>query len=217
MTRLPASANVATDAGGAKLHAPSAERNIEAITALISDVCPPKGRALEIASGTGQHVVAFARVLTRIDWHPTEIAADRIASIDAYAAEAGLPNLKPAQLLNAATQGWAKSHPAYDLIHMANLLHLITEQSARAALTEAVDAMAAGGIFVIYGAFMRAGQLTSEGDATFDAQLRDADPLIGYKDDQWVLDVLKNTGDVETSVQQMPANNLAFIARKATL
>ena len=61
---------------------------------------------------------------------------------------------------------------------------------------------------------VRQGRLTSDGDVRFDDQLRTADPAIGYKD---TLDMHRWLGDAGmTAVQtiEMPANNLAFVARK---
>jgi hypothetical protein len=212
MTRLPPSASIANPLTGGRLHAPSAERNAPAIVDLLRDVAPASGRALEIASGTGQHVLALATALPQLQWHPTEVEPARIASIDAYAAQAGLPNLNPAQYLDATAPGWGATHSPYDLIHLGNLLHLIPEPAAHTVLTEAADALA--GTLVLYGPFRRAGLLTSDGDAQFDAELRGADPAIGYKDDVWVSTVLESAG-LSVTVREMPANNLAFIARRS--
>lgn len=217
MSTLPPSASIANATENGKLMAPSALRNTPAIVDLLRSIAPPCGRALEIASGTGQHITALATALPGIEWHPTEIAADRITSINAYAAEAGLANLHPAQMLDAATAGWSAQHTPYDLIYLGNLLHLIPTANAHAVLTQAAMALAPSGTFVIYGPFMRSGILTSEGDAQFDAELRSANPLIGYKDDAWALDVLTQAGLHATSVKDMPANNLAFIARREPL
>ncbi len=216
MSRLPASASIATPLDGARLFAPSAERNAPAITALLCEIGPAQGRALEIASGTGQHILALATALPGVEWHPTEIAPERRASIDAYAAEAGLPNLRPAQYLNATAPGWAAAHAPFNLIYIGNLLHLIPQAAALILLTEAAKALTHDGVFVVYGPFLRAGELTSEGDAQFDAELRAADPAIGYKDDDWVNEVLTSAG-LDQEVRQMPANNLAFIARRIPL
>lgn len=215
MSGLPTSASVATALAGGKLHAPSADRNVGPIVEMLRNVAPAKGRALEIASGTGQHVLAMARALPDIDWHPTEVAPNRIASIDAYAAEAALPNLNPARSLDAATTGWAAAHTPYDLIYLGNLLHLIPTPSAETVLTEAAKALTRQGMLILYGPFRRAGALTSEGDIKFDAELRAADPAIGYKDDIWIKEVLTSAG-LTLSLQDMPANNLAFIASRST-
>lgn len=213
MSKLPTSASVATAVEGAKLSAPSALRNLPVILDLILTHAPAQGRALEIASGTGQHITALAERFPNIDWFPTEISPERIASIDAYAAEAALPNLRPAQMLDAAQVGWSAQHAACNLVYLGNLLHLIPQSAAQTILTEAAQTLAPSGTAIFYGPFMRNGLLTSEGDARFDAQLREADSAIGYKDDQWVQDILTRSG-LTVTVEPMPANNIAFIARR---
>ena len=45
---------------GERRNAPSAERNIAPISNVLARVLPSNGRALEIASGTGQHIAEFA-------------------------------------------------------------------------------------------------------------------------------------------------------------
>lgn len=214
MTSLPPSASVANHTVDGKLCAPSALRNAPVIVELLQEVVPAKGRALEIASGTGQHVAALATAIPHIDWYPTEIASDRITSIDAYAAQAALDNLRPAQILDAAKQGWATMHLPYDLIYLGNLLHLISLDAATTVLCEAANALTPQGNLVIYGPFKRAGVLTSAGDAKFDAELRAANPAIGYKDDQWMKQILTGAGLHVSLVRNMPANNLAFIANR---
>lgn len=213
MSRLPPSASIAEAAEGDKLFAPSAERNLPIITALLCDVAPSCGRALEIASGTGQHITALAAALPNLNWFPSEIAPDRIASITAYAANAQLSNLHPPTLLDATKLGWAAHHDPYNLIHLSNLLHLISTPAALTILQEAALALAPLGTLTLYGPFMRAGVLTSVGDAKFDAELRAADPAIGYKDDTWINEVLTSAG-LSLTVRDMPANNLAFIAKR---
>ena len=212
--KLPPSASVALPTRGAMLHAPAADRNKDALCDLLRDHGPQKGRALEIASGTGQHIAAFARALPDLHWQPTEPAPDRRASIDAYIAEAGLTNVAPAAPLDAAAAGWHKPLPPQDLIFLANLLHLIPTEAAQMLITEAALAVAPGGTLILYGPFRREGVLTSDGDAKFDAELRTADPAIGYKD---TVDITRWLSDAALSPIDridMPANNLAFIARK---
>lgn len=212
MNRLPPSASVVTPADGDRLLAPSAVRNLPVILALVQDVAPAQGRALEIASGTGQHIAALAAAHPAISWQPSDLTPDRLASIDAHAT--GLSNLRPAKLLDAAQSGWADAHDPYDLIYLGNLLHLIPQAAAETVLREASRALAPKGALVVYGPFMRAGVLTSEGDLKFHTELRAADSDIGYKDDIWVAQVLTASGLSHPVVRDMPANNLSFIARR---
>ena len=212
--KLPKSACVATHSEGAKLHAPAAARNALVLTELVQKHAPAHGRALEIASGTGQHMVAFASATPQIAWHPTEIAAERLASIDAYVSEAGLRNVAPALHLDATLPGWSDRFEPFDLAVLVNLMHLISGHAARTLVEQAVQSLAPGGRFVLYGPFKRGGQLTSEGDARFDADLRRADPDIGYKNNEEVRAWLTSAGAGAIETTEMPANNLAFIATR---
>ncbi|APE44399.1 methyltransferase [Sulfitobacter alexandrii] len=212
--RLPPTASVADQREDGKLHAPAAARNADAICAVLTDHAPATGRALEIASGTGQHVVAFARALPGLHWHPTEIDPARRASIDAHVTEAALPNIAPAQPLDATEPDWAAKWAPVDMVVLVNLLHLVSAPEARQILNGVASALAPGGVFVLYGPFRRNGALTSDGDRRFDAELRGADPLIGYKDDLAVAGWLRNSGLEHGGQIEMPANNLALVARK---
>lgn len=215
MTRaLPPSTSIAHIQEGAKLHAPSAERNAAPLCEMLTRYAPTDGSALEIASGTGQHVIKFAPAMPNLHWHPTEIDADRRASIDAYVTEAGLTNIAPATALYATTQGWGTATTPKNLICLANLLHLISTPETQILISEAALALALSGTLILYGPFKRDGVLTSEGDARFDAELRAADPAIGYKDTLDIAGWLSDAGLTYIATDTMPANNLAFIARK---
>ena len=209
---VPGSASVATPEGG-KLFAPSAASNRTALVDLLGRVAPPQGQALEIASGTGQHVVGYACRLPGLIWQPTEVDAARRASIDAYAREAGLDNILTARALDATSPGWGRQlNGSQDLIVLSNLLHLISASEARILISEAATALAANGRLVIYGPFMRGSALISDGDRAFNASLTAHDPETGYKDDLETIGWLQDAGLDVLETAEMPANNLALIS-----
>lgn len=213
--KLPAeTASIADPIDGARLSAPSAARNTGPITDLLRHHAPAAGRALEIASGTGEHVLAFAAAFPGLDWQPTEIDPDRRASIDGWAATRNLPNLRPAIELDATRPGWGAAHGGHDLILLINLLHLVSTPEARVIVAEVPAALSPGGRFILYGPFLRNGEATSEGDARFHASLRAADPETGYKDDFDVIDWLHAAGLALVDVVEMPSNNLAFVSER---
>ncbi len=204
--------NLTTDGGGGKLIAPAASRNAAALCDLLARVAPPTGHALELASGTGQHVSAFARRMPDLHWQPSEISAERRASINAHAE--GLPNIAATVHLDATVPGWHQAFAPRDLIVLINLLHLIRWPEVSTLITEAASALNANGRLVLYGPFKRTGRLTSEGDQRFHDALTQQDPEIGYKDDTDVLALLQERGLELVEVARMPANNLAFVAEK---
>lgn len=195
-------------AGDARLSAPSALRNRDLIAAHLVRLAPVRGRALEIASGTGEHVVVFAAVMPGLVWQPTDPDAARRASIAAWAEDSGRPNILPPLPLDAARPGWSADHAPAELIVLVNLLHLISTPEAATVLTEVAAALAPEGIFALYGPFLRDGAATSDGDAAFDASLRAQDPAIGYKDVVWTGAQLVAAGLRHVKTVEMPANNL---------
>ncbi|MCE6959743.1 DUF938 domain-containing protein [Cereibacter sphaeroides] len=207
--RLPDSD--APESPDGRRHAPSAERNAEAILAVLQAEAP-KGRLLEIASGTGQHAARFARALPALDWQPSDLDPGNLRSIAAWRAHAAAPNLRAPIVLDAARPGWSADHRA-DAILIVNLLHLIPEPAAATVLAEAAAALLPCGRLFLYGPFLRDGRATSEGDAAFDASLRAQDPDVGYKDSRWVEERLAAAGLVSRWTS-MPANNLMLVARR---
>ncbi len=210
--RLPPNASVATEGDDGKLVAPAASRNATVLCDLLARVAPSTGRALELASGTGQHVSAFARRMPGLHWQPSEVTAERRASIDAYTT--GIPNTAAAVHLDATASGWHKSIARQDLIVLINLLHLISWPEVKTLVAESAYALNTGGRLIMYGPFMRAGRLTSDGDQRFHDALVQQDPEIGYKNDAEILALLEVSNLELVEVVQMPANNLAFVAKK---
>ncbi|NVO54300.1 DUF938 domain-containing protein [Rhodobacteraceae bacterium B1Z28] len=206
----PSSASVASAADNGKMVAPAASRNSDVLCELLQDWAPRQGRALEIASGTGQHVCAFAGHLPNLTWQPTEINSERRASIDAYAAN--LPNIARAAELDATSGGWHSQFAPLDLVVLVNLLHLVSWDETETLVSEVAQALSPKGRFILYGPFKRAGHLTSDGDRRFHEALILQDPEIGYKNDDSIADLMSAQGLDVIDVIEMPANNLAFIA-----
>ncbi len=208
---VPGQASVAESAEGGKLFAPAAARNLAPLLAVLETHAPTKGQALEIASGTGQHVTGFARALPQLHWQPSDIDPARRASIDAYVSEAGLENVAIAAALDATSPGWGALIGPFQLILLANLMHLISQDEAQCLLAEAACALAPAGRMVIYGPFRRKGALVSEGDRSFDAALTGHDPDIGYKDVEAVVAWAAAQGLSLRQEVEMPANNLSLV------
>ncbi|MFN3822627.1 MAG: DUF938 domain-containing protein [Pseudorhodobacter sp.] len=190
--------------------APSAERNLAPILASLGRHASASGIALELASGTGQQVAAFAAALPGLHWHPTDVNPDNLGSIAAWRHDAACPNLGPPALLDAGCAGWGAGRDV-SLVLAVNLLHLIPQAAARVVVAEAAAALAPGGVLMIYGPFLRDGRATSDGDIAFDASLRAQDPRTGYKDQAEVCGWMQAAG-LRTLAEEMPANNLMLVA-----
>lgn len=191
----------------------AAERNLASIQSVLGKYLPDTGRVLEIASGTGQHIVSHASVFPHLMWLPTDLDPERRASIEAYRRASGLQNVLPPIALDACARGWARRRGPVEAIVVVNLLHLITDADMAVLLDEATQSLTQGGVLAIYGPFLREGQTTSPGDATFHADLIALEEGLGYKDLGVVASVLEALS-MRVTTHPMPANNIMIVARK---
>src|SRR5262245_34957553 len=83
-----------------RLASPSAARNREAIAAVLAQVLPEAGLVLEVGSGTGEHVVHFARVMPHLAWQPSEQDAACLRSISAWVAVEAQANVRQPLVLD---------------------------------------------------------------------------------------------------------------------
>ena len=211
---LPLTASQAENIGKKKLYSASAARNAPIILEVLSQYLPDKGKVLEIASGTGQHCTYFAEAFCNLEWQPSEINLKRLDSIQAYIRETNQVNIKMPLLLDATTKNWAKEIDAYNVIIAINFFHLISNKEMKTLIRESSLALQTNSYFVIYGPFMRGGELTSDQDIKFHTSLVECDPDIGYKDDFDILDEIEANNLSPEAIIEMPSNNLMFIAKK---
>ena len=212
--KLPDTASIANSQDNGRLFAPSAARNSASIVELVERVAPKSGKALEIASGTGQHIVELAVSLPNLSWSPSEVDRDRLKSISIWIEDNNLPNIRAPFYLDATEIGWAESTDQSDFILLINLLHLISWREAETLIDEISKALNPMGVALIYGPFMREGQLTSEGDQNFHKSLIQTDPDLGYKNNLDMITLFAQSGLLHLETVEMPANNLAFVLQK---
>jgi Protein of unknown function (DUF938) len=211
---LPDNASVSRNGPDARQYAPSAQRNIAAILDVCRDILPPAGRALEIASGTGEHIIALGRAHPALSWQPSDADPDRLSSISAWLDHMGSDNVKQPVLLDATTPGWGCGHAGQDAIILTNLCHLISAPETRILVSQIALALAVDGVSLIYGPFRRGTAFASNGDKAFHKSLARQDPQIGYKSYQQMQDWQRSAGLLPQAPIEMPANNLMLVARK---
>ena len=212
---IPSTASVVSEKSDGCLHSPAAERNSAHIIDLVCNYAPVSGNALEIASGTGQHIVELAAAVPSLIWQPSDIDETRLNSISSRGTAKQLPNLLPPIKLDVTDKGWSALCPNQDFILLVNLLHLVSEAEVKAIISGISQSLAEKGRCIIYGPFMRNGVLSSSGDKAFHQSLKAADSDIGYKDDAWALDLFRQHKLELIKTLEMPANNLAFVAEKS--
>lgn len=195
-----------------RLSAPSAARNIPPILKALRPYMPQKGYGLELASGTGEHAIAYADAFPGIVWQPTDVADERLDSIDAWRAKAGHRNMRLAQYLDATEPGWQV--PGFDVIVTVNLFQLISDPDMTAVVAGVGRSLATGARWCVYGPFRSGGGFRSEGDLRFHTALNQEDPMIGYKDIESLTQRAEARGLIRTALIEMPANNLMAVFEK---
>jgi len=194
---------------------PAAERNQEPIREVLARYLPPTGTVLEIASGTGQHVVYFARHFPTLDWQPTDADEAMLASIAVWRAEAGLPNILPPVALDVMANPWSVTQA--DAITCINMVHISPWEATLALFAGAVRLMAPGGLLYLYGPYRFDGRFTAPSNAEFDRSLRERDPRWGVRDLRELTAAATRAGLALEHVIGMPANNHSLIFRRRSL
>ena len=169
---------------------------------------------MELASGTGQHCTYFAKTFYNLEWQPSDIDPKRLDSIKAYIQEGDHENIRTPLLLDVTACDWAKNINGYDVIITINIFHLISNREMKNLIRESSFALKSNGYFMIYGPFMRSGELISDQDFKFHNSLTNYDQEIGYKDDFDILDEIEENYLSPEAVIELPANNLMFVAKK---
>lgn len=208
-----------------QLHtSPAAERNQGPILAQLQALLAPKGSALEIASGTGQHAAHFAAALPGWRWQPTDLQDTQFESISGWAQKSGAGNVqKPLRLdvqrsvwpTDAASSSAAFAEP-FDLIFCANMLHIAPWACCAGLMQGAARHLAPSGHLVTYGPYLEDGVPTSPGNQGFDASLRAQDAAWGIRRIEDVAAVAADAGLVLEQRHAMPSNNLLLVWARAT-
>lgn len=196
-------------------YAPATARNREPILAVLRKHLPQRGLVLEIASGTGEHIVHFAHALgPDLEFQPTDLDASARASIDAWVAASGLSNVRPAVALDAAAAEWSVTRA--DAVLCINMIHISPWPATVGLVRGAAHLLSEGGILTLYGPYRRNGQHTAPSNAQFDAQLRATDPTWGVRDLEEVVALAMSQGFAAPVIEDMPANNLSVIFRRGS-
>jgi len=198
-----------------RLSAPAAQRNRGPILEVLQRVLPARGRVLEIASGSGEHVVHFARGLPKLTWQPSDPDPAARESIRAWIAQEKLGNVLTPIALDMTNARWPYLLDPFDAVVCINMIHIAPWEACLGLLYGCEQLLSAGGPLVLYGPFMRGGKHSAPSNAAFDASLRRQDPSWGVRDLDDVVREAALRGFVLEQVFDMPANNLTVVLRES--
>lgn len=194
-----------------KRDAPATGRNSAPIATVLREELPPRGLILEVASGTGQHAVFFARTFPHLDWQPSDLDRSALASIDAYAAEARLDNLRPAIAFDASATRWPLAKA--DAVLCINMVHISPWEATVGLFGHAAEILEPASPVILYGPYLEGKVKTAPSNLAFDQSLRARDPSWGLRRVEAVDELALRAGFERTARYAMPANNLMLIYR----
>ena len=199
--------------GDPRRSAPHVARNAGPIAEVLRTILPADGLVLEVASGTGEHILHFAREFPNLLWRPSDPEPGALRSIEAWRTGSGLANLLPPIALDARAADWPVA--TADAILCINMVHISPWAATLGLLRGAGRLLRAGAPLYLYGAYRRAGVETAPSNEAFDAGLRARDPAWGLRNLEDVVAAAQTHGLRLEAVTQMPANNLSVVLRKA--
>jgi SAM-dependent methyltransferase len=198
--------------GDPRRSAPHVARNAEPIADVLRETLPDRGLVLELASGSGEHILHFARTFPKLLFQPSDPEPAALRSIEAWRAAAGLFNLLAPVSLDVRAAEWGMEEA--DAILCINMIHISPWAATIGLMRGAGKLLAPGAPLYLYGAYRQAGVETAPSNIAFDGNLRARNPGWGVRDlDDVVAEALKN-GLVLDTIVPMPANNLSVILRK---
>lgn len=199
-------------ASGDRRSAPAALRNREAIADVLAEWLPSTGLILEIASGSGEHAIYFAQRFPRLEWQPSDLHPDALASIAAWRAEAGLVNVRAPLTIDAASPHWPIDRA--DAIISINMVHISPWVSALGLLDGAARLLTPGAPLIMYGPWLADHIATIESNLAFDADLKRRDPQWGLRRVEEFAAAAEQRKLQLEGTRAMPANNLMLLLRR---
>jgi SAM-dependent methyltransferase len=206
-----------------RLDAPAFHRNHQAIRAVLQRFLAGKsGDVIEVGSGTGQHVVDFARHLPDITWWPSDLNEQHLKSIVAWRAHTQLSNVRLPLRIDLSDPVWCAEMqegrgPAEVLaVFCANVVHIAPWRVAEGLFAGAGRYLRADGLLFLYGPFKRGGKHTAISNAVFDSSLREGNPEWGVRDIEAVEGLATAAGLALIEVVEMPSNNLTLVFKRSS-
>lgn len=195
-----------------KLSSPAAARNIAPIGEVLAQWLPETGLVLEIASGSGEHALAFARRFPRLRWQPSDPDPQARASIADWREAEGPANLLAPIAIDVCDPKWPVKRA--DAVVAVNMVHISPWEASIGLIDGAARVLVEDRVLILYGPWLVDGIETAPSNLAFDADLKTRDPRWGLRR---VSDFAVAAGEralLLADQRPMPANNHMLLFRK---
>ncbi len=193
-------------------YAPATLRNRDLILGILRDVLPTKGVILEIASGSGEHVVHFARSFPDLVFQPSDREPKSLESVAAWVEATRVANVLAPTVLDVSQSAWPIA--SADGIICINMVHISPWEATLGLVKGAAAILPSTAPFYLYGPYKREGFATAPSNQAFDRSLRDRNATWGLRDLEAVAAAAQSVGFSVPTITEMPANNLSVVFRR---
>jgi hypothetical protein len=197
--------------GNARRSAPAALRNREPIAEVLREWLPDSGLVVEVASGTGEHVVYLAEAFPNLEWQPSDVDSDALGSIAAWRDESCLPNVRDPIVIDASNPDWPIDGAAAVL--NINMAHISPWGASLGLIAGAARVLPQGGPLILYGPWLKDDVETVQSNLDFDASLKSRDPQWGLRRVEDFVAAAAEKGFDLVESRALPANNLMLLFR----
>ena len=197
---------------GVRRSAPAVARNREPIADVLAQWLPPTGMVLELASGSGEHALYFAERFPGLEWQPSDVHPDALASIAAWRGTAGLANVRAPIAVDAAAADWPIGQA--DAVISINMVHISPWASALGLIEGSVGLLSPGAPLILYGPWLKDDIVTAPSNLAFDVDLKHRDPQWGLRRVEEFAAAAAARGLDLAETREMPANNLMLLLKR---
>tara|TARA_B100000686_G_scaffold354365_1_gene464226 strand:- start:2416 stop:3036 length:621 start_codon:yes stop_codon:yes gene_type:complete len=193
------------------LHFPATSRNRDAIAEVLDTFLPASGTVLEIGSGSGEHIVYFAKRFKKLRWQPSDPDSSHRRSIEAWIHAGSIihKNILPPISIDISDSNLPSLRA--DIIICINVIHISPWQTTQGLFRNAVKLLPKGGNLYLYGPYKINGKHTAPSNQAFDRSLQERNRLWGVRELEEVIEEANLNGLNLIKTIEMPANNQSII------
>jgi hypothetical protein len=192
--------------------APATLRNRDLILDVLRDVLPTTGIILEVACGSGEHVVHCARNLPSLVFQLSDPDPDARLGVAAWVKATGVTNVRAPIALDALHSVWPIA--SGDGIICINMIHISPWEATVGLIKRAAATLPSRSPLYLYGPYKREGFETAPSNQAFAWSLRDRNPTWGLRDLEAVTAMAQTLEFSGPVITEMPANNLSAVFRR---
>ena len=192
---------------------PSTFRNRVPILSILKKHLPLKGKVIETASATGEHIVFFAKEFPGLQWYPSDKSDKFFWAIKKRSGS--LHNIEDPTCIDLTTTCYIQSKPKFHALLNINMIRIAPWEACRGLFKLSNKIILKNGLVFLYGPFKENGKKLANTNNEFDTQLKSQNSSWGIRLLEDVVMVAEEFGFTFLRKYKMPTNNLSIVFIKS--